>query len=89
MPVLDGTGPNGQGPRTGRGLGNCPGCGGVLPKLARRGFGLGLGRGMGFGRNRKNNVACCPLCPLCQQQQDAEMAKNEKLKEVDKEVIEK
>lgn len=68
MPALDGTGPNGQGPRTGRGLGNCPGCGGILPKLSRRGRGLGLG--IGLGRNRKNNVTCCPLCPLCQQQQD-------------------
>jgi len=27
MPRLDGTGPLGQGPRTGRGLGNCPGFG--------------------------------------------------------------
>lgn len=69
MPVLDGTGPNGQGSRTGRGLGNCPGCGGVLPKLARRGFGLGLGRSMGLGRNKRTSV-CCPLCPLCQQKQD-------------------
>lgn len=80
MPALDGTGPNGQGPRTGRGLGNCPGCGGVLPRSARRGFGLGLGRGIGLRRNRKNNVACCPLCPLCQQKQDLadEQIKEEK-----------
>jgi hypothetical protein len=27
MPKLDGTGPQGQGPRTGRGLGNCCGAG--------------------------------------------------------------
>jgi hypothetical protein len=27
MPRLDGTGPQGQGPRTGRGLGNCQGNG--------------------------------------------------------------
>lgn len=27
MPRLDGTGPRGQGPRTGRGLGNCQGRG--------------------------------------------------------------
>jgi len=26
MPRLDGTGPQGQGPRTGRGMGNCQGC---------------------------------------------------------------
>ena len=29
MPFGDGTGPNGQGPRTGRGMGNCAGQGGV------------------------------------------------------------
>jgi len=28
MPRLDGTGPQGQGPRTGRGLGNCQGLAG-------------------------------------------------------------
>ena len=27
MPKFDGTGPMGQGPRTGRGLGNCPSVG--------------------------------------------------------------
>ena len=48
MPALNGTGPRGQGPRTGRGLGYCP------PGYDRsfRGFGrgLGLGWGRGFGR---------------------------------------
>jgi len=37
MPRFDGTGPMGQGPRTGRGMGPCGG-------------GLGYGRGRGFGR---------------------------------------
>lgn len=46
MPFKDGTGPNGQGPRTGRGQGNCAGQGG-----AGRGRGLGLGRGRGQGIN--------------------------------------
>lgn len=41
MPRQDGTGPNGQGPMTGRGLGPC-GSG------MRRGFGRGFGRGMGW-----------------------------------------
>ena len=36
MPKLDGTGPRGQGPRTGRGMGNCSGIG--------RGWGRGFGR---------------------------------------------
>lgn len=39
MPGQDRTGPNGQGPMTGRGLGLC-GNGGI-----RRGFGRGCGRG--------------------------------------------
>ena len=44
MPRLDKTGPQGQGPRTGRGLGYCP------PGYSRgfRRFGRGLGRGWGF-----------------------------------------
>ena len=37
MPRLDGTGPNGQGPKTGRGLGTC---------------GAGLRRGCGCGLRR-------------------------------------
>jgi hypothetical protein len=42
MPFKDGTGPSGQGPRTGRGLGNCAGQGG-----AGRGRSFGRGRGQG------------------------------------------
>jgi len=43
MPALNGTGPRGQGPMTGRGLGNCgPGY---------RGFGRGFGFGRGWGWN--------------------------------------
>ena len=38
MPKLDGTGPSGQGPKTGKGMGNCGG-----------GKGLGWGRGYGCG----------------------------------------
>ena len=37
MPKFDGTGPQGQGPRTGRGMGPCEG-------------GMGCGRGFGFGQ---------------------------------------
>jgi len=43
VPGMDGTGPLGQGPLTGRGFGPC-GCG------MRRGFGKGYGRGFGFRR---------------------------------------
>jgi hypothetical protein len=47
MPFQDGTGPQGQGSRTGRGQGNCAGQGGT-----GRGRGLGRGRGAGRGIGR-------------------------------------
>ncbi len=43
MPKLDKTGPRGQGPMTGRGLGSCG-------QGLRRGFGSGRGFGRGLGR---------------------------------------
>jgi hypothetical protein len=49
MPNQDSTGPNGQGARTGRGMGNCNGQGGAG---IGRGAGRGLGRGLGGGRGR-------------------------------------
>jgi len=51
MPRGDGTGPSGQGPRTGRGMGYCAGYptpGFMNPGLGGRG--RGLGRGMGWRR---------------------------------------
>ena len=73
MPNLDGTGPNEQGPRTGRGLGNCPGTGGTFQNLRR-----GRGQGLGVGRfNKFWNV--CPFCPLNQQNQDIDQT-NEEIK---------
>jgi len=62
MPALNGAGPQGQGPRTGRGLGNCLPTGrtnwsgygrgwfGLGRRFGRSWFGRGLGRGFGFGR---------------------------------------
>ncbi len=50
MPRGDGTGPSGQGPRTGRGMGFCNG--NNAPGYANSGFGRGMGRGRGFGRGR-------------------------------------
>jgi len=49
MPMLDGTGPNGLGPMTGRGLGPCSG---NAPQAGWRRFfgGFGRGRGLGLGR---------------------------------------
>ena len=51
MPRGDRTGPNGAGPRTGRGLGDCPNAGG---QSRRSGLGRGTGAGRsGRGRGRK------------------------------------
>jgi hypothetical protein len=52
MPNRNGTGPDGQGPRTGRGTGNCAGQGGTT-RFGGRGLGRGrrgrgLGRGLGY-----------------------------------------
>ena len=47
MPRGDGTGPNGMGPKTGRGVGYCSGF--EMPGFANYGRG-GFGRGMGGGR---------------------------------------
>lgn len=57
MPGMNGMGPMGRGPRTGRGLGPC-GTGaavmgqGVLRGLGRGGLPWGCGRGFGGGRGR-------------------------------------
>ena len=48
MPLGDGTGPRGQGPRTGRGLGNCPPVKSKRKKPKGRDKGLGRGRGNSF-----------------------------------------
>jgi len=51
MPRGDSTGPEGKGPRTGRGAGDCSG--NEDPDIAnerpRRGFGFGFGGGRGLG----------------------------------------
>ena len=57
MPGYDGTGPMGQGSRTGWGMGNCPPEAGqpAMPAMGRRGgygMGRGMGQGRGFGRGR-------------------------------------
>ena len=59
MPRLDGTGPKGKGPKTGRGMGNCTTTTtkkSSTQKPVRRGMGRGNGRGQngwprGFGGN--------------------------------------
>lgn len=47
MPNRDGTGPNGQGPRTGRGAGNCEPKNSSDNNFCPRGRGRGQGRGLG------------------------------------------
>ena len=71
MPRFDTTGPWGNGPRTGRGLGQC-GLG------LRRGIGAGNGRGYGFRRwtNQDETVSL---------KEEKNILKNE-LKEVEKEL---
>jgi len=51
MPRRDGTGPMGEGAKTGRGLGPCTG---ETTRFTRftRGRGMGQGMGRGFGRGR-------------------------------------
>jgi len=51
MPRFDGTGPQGKGPKTGRGMGNCNG-----DKPKSDDFGRGRGLGRGFGRGYGANI---------------------------------
>ncbi len=51
MPNFDGSGPEGAGAMTGRGLGPCGGIRALGPGYGR-GRGYGPGRGMGYGRGR-------------------------------------
>ncbi len=61
MPRFDGTGPNGQGERTGRGMGRCAPnmmAGQVQPGFGRRNrFCGGRGAGRGWGGNRNRSMA--------------------------------
>lgn len=55
MPNKDGTGPKGEGPRTGRGLGNCGGQNTVRSQGRGLGRGRGNGQGRGLGRGNTTN----------------------------------
>jgi hypothetical protein len=62
MAYQDGTGPNGQGPRTGRGMGNCPPVSGNVNNSGWfGGFGRGWGRGRGFGRGFRRQGGFFPF----------------------------
>ena len=56
MPNNDGTGPNGEGPKTGRQMGKCANAIPIESNNEPRGLRRGNGRGMGRGfRNRTQN----------------------------------
>ena len=56
MPRRDGTGPAGQGPRTGGQRGNCPGATPVRRPRDGRGRGQGGGQGGGTRRRRRRRA---------------------------------
>ena len=63
MPYGDGTGPNGQGPMTGRGMGFCAG----YPVAGfRRGAGRGFGRGFRRMAPAMQPVQQMPIQPIVQ-----------------------
>ncbi|KKQ38433.1 MAG: hypothetical protein US54_C0010G0014 [Candidatus Roizmanbacteria bacterium GW2011_GWA2_37_7] len=75
MPAFDGTGPQGKGPLTGRGMGTCKG-----------GVGRQEGMGRGFGRRM---VRCCDRVGQNPTKQDLENYKNnlkKEMEEVEKEI---
>ncbi len=76
MPGMDGTGPLGQGPLTGRGLGPC-GAG------FRRGFGRGMGRGICRGFGRGFALAGQPVQQVAFSEADEKKILEQELKELD------
>lgn len=55
MPRFDGKGPRGEGPRTGRGLGNCSDSKINDSKTTRPRMGLGQGQGQGRRSGNRGN----------------------------------
>jgi hypothetical protein len=74
MPQGDRTGPNGQGPMTGRRMGYCSG--NNVPGCINSGFGRGMGRGRGFrARYAQQPIAFQPA--VITEAQEKEMLKQE------------
>jgi len=73
MPRGDGTGPNGMGPMTGRGMGYCAGFN--VPGFMNPNFGRGLGRGRGFAWRARTIQ---PTMPIQQVQPQVITEKQEK-----------
>ncbi len=80
MPAFDGTGPQGAGPMTGRGMGPCG-----------RGRGMGRGMGFGFGWRRQRGLGRFYSGVQAWKKEDLEdykKALQEELEDVDKELKE-
>jgi len=80
MPGQDGTGPMGQGPMTGRGLGFCNGY--RRPVFRGRRFGRSFGRGMGFRRFQM------PVQEVEFSKEDQKKILNEELSELEQDIKE-
>lgn len=79
MPGFDSTGPRGEGPMTGRGLGPCG-----RGRGFRRGFGRGFGRGRGYAYDY------APVAPALTKDQEKAMLEDEmKILQEDTETIKK
>jgi hypothetical protein len=68
MPGGDRTGPSGQGPMTGRGMGYCAGFN--VPGFMNPGFGRGFGRGRGFAWRARATQAVMPVQEVITEKQE-------------------
>jgi hypothetical protein len=85
MPGFDRTGPRGEGPMTGRGLGPCG-----RGRGFRRGFGRGAGFGRGFSRGRGYAYDYAPVAPALTKDQEKAVLEDEmKILQEDMEAIKK
>ncbi len=86
MAYRDGTGPFGQGPMTGRGMGPC--ATGARPMMGGRGMGRGRGfrRGMGYGMGFAPPVFAAPTKEMLQSEKAMLEAE---LKAIDEQLSEK
>ena len=88
MPGCNGTGPNGQGPMTGRGMGYCHATDNVnAGQPVDAGFGRGMGRGRGCGMGRARGFgAGRGLRFRNQAPLSAQMTDNERIAELESQV---
>ena len=85
MPRGDRTGPAGQGPMTGRGMGFCTGFN--VPGYMNPGFGRGFGRRFGWRWFQPNQFAQ-PIQPVQYSEADEKKILQEELKEIEAEMKE-